>query len=273
VNGAFFSAAGLPLRGGRSFDAGDSGRSPQVVVLNEAAARHYFGDEDAVGRTVLFGGVAPAKVVGVVSDSKYSAVREENPRIMYLPSDQDPGILGGGNHIYVRTAGDASRFASDLESAVRSLDKTVPLYNVKTLATQKSEALARERLVAALSALAGGVALALAAIALYGLISFGAVSRTREIGIRVSLGADRARVVWLIVQSAIGMVVGGCVAGVGLGLLLSRFVRSQLYGVSPTDVATLGVATGVLMCTALVAALVPALRAARVDPTVALRYE
>jgi ABC-type antimicrobial peptide transport system permease subunit len=117
------------------------------------------------------------------------------------------------------------------------------------------------------------VAWALAAIALYGLISFGAVSRTREIGIRVSLGAEQRSVIWLLARSAIGMVACGCVAGVGLGLLLSRFVRSQLYGISPADLATIGVAIGVLLCTALAAALIPAVRAARVDPTVALRNE
>src|SRR5207342_478163 len=112
---------------------------------------------------------------------------------------------------------------------VRSIDKTIPLYNVKTLVAQKAQALVRERLVAALSTVAGSVALALAAIALYGLISFSAVSRTREIGIRVSLGANRARVIWLILRGATGMVVGGRVVGVGVGVLLSRFVRSQLY--------------------------------------------
>jgi len=201
-------------------------------------------------------------------------VREENPRIVYFPADQDPGVMGGGERtIYVRTAGNASSFTVDLESAVRTLDKTIPLYNVKTLATQKSQALVRERLVAALSTLAGSAALALAAIALYGLISFGAVTRTREIGIRVSLGADRASVIWLIVRGATGMVVAGCIAGVGLGLVLSRYVRSHLYGVSPTDVLTIGMAVGVLMCTALAAALLPALRASRIDPTEALRCE
>ena len=273
VGGDFFGAAGIPLRRGRGFEADDSLRGPRVVVLNESAARHFFGDEEAVGRTVLVGG-AHAKVIGVVSDTKYTSVREKTPRIVYLPSDQDPGILGGGERtIYVRTTGDASRFAGDLESAVRSLDKTIPLYNVKTLATQKAESLVRERLVAALSTLSGSVALALAAIALYGLISFGAASRTREIGVRVALGADPTRVIWLILRSATGMVVGGCAAGIALGVLLSRFVQSQLYGVSPTDAMTMGLAVGVLMGTGLVAAIIPALRAAQVDPMVALRCE
>jgi predicted permease len=274
VGGDFFAAAGIQLRRGRGFDARDSLRGPRVVVLNEAAARHYFPGDNAAGRTVLLGGAQPATVIGVVSDTKYVSVREENPRIVYFPADQDPGVMGGGERtIYVRTTGSASRFAGDLESAVRDLDKTIPLYNVKTLATQKSQALVRERLVAALSTLAGSVALALAAIALYGLISFGAVSRTREIGIRVSLGADRASVIWLIIRGAAGMVIGGCIAGLGLGLLLSRFVRAHLYGVSPTDALTMGMAVGVLMCTAIAAALLPALRASRIDPTEALRCE
>ena len=275
VGGDFFGAAGIQLRRGRGFGPADSLKGSHVVVLNEAAARSYFGDDDAVGRTLLLGEFS-VRVIGVASDSKYSAVREENRRIVYAPFGPDAQILvgsAGERTIYVRTSGDPSGFASTIASVVRTVDTTVPVYNVKTFAAQKAESLARERLVAALSAWSGSVALALAAIALYGLVSFGAVSRTREIGIRVSLGADAPRVVWLIVRSAIAMVVGGCVAGVLLGLLLSRFVQSQLYGVSATDPSTMGTAIAILLCTALVAALVPAVRAARVDPTVALRYE
>jgi putative ABC transport system permease protein len=195
---------------------------------------------------------------------------------VYAPFGRNVQVLvgsAGERTIYVRTTGDASAFASSIASIVRSVDKTVPVYNVKTFAAQKAEALARERLVAALSAWSGSVALALAAIALYGLVSFGAVSRTREIGIRVSLGADAPRVVWLIVRGALGMVVGGCAAGVVLALVLSRFVESHLYGISATDLTSMGTAIGVLLGTGLVAALVPAVRAASADPTVALRYE
>lgn len=195
---------------------------------------------------------------------------------MYAPFGPDGQILvgsAGERTIYVRTNDDAAGFASTIASVVRTIDKTVPVYNVKTFATQKAESMARERLVAALSAWSGSVALVLAAIALYGLVSFGAVSRTREIGIRVSLGADARRVVWLIVRSAIAMVVGGCVAGIVLGLALARFVQSHLYGISATDLSTMGIAIAILLSTALFAALVPAMRAARVDPTVALRYE
>ena len=147
----------------------------------------------------------------------------------------------------------------------------MPVYNVKTFEAKKPNvarnAWWRDRHKV------GCLALALAAVALYGLVSFGAVSRTREMGIRVSLGANASNVVWLIVRSAIGMVVVGCVAGVALGLGLSRFVESQLYGIRATDVAAIGTAVGILLFTALVAALVPGLRAARVDATTALRYE
>jgi predicted permease len=275
VGGDFFGAAGIQIRRGRGFGPADSVKGSHVIVLNEAAARSYFGDDDAVGRTLLLGKFS-VKVIGVAGDSKYSAVREENRRIVYAPFGPDAQILVGSvgeRTIYVRTNRDASAFAGTIATVVRSVDKTVPLYNVKTFAAQKAESLARERLIAALSAWSGSVALALAAIALYGLVSFGAVSRTREIGIRVSLGADAPRVVWLIVRSAIAMVVGGCIAGVALGLVLSRFVQSHLYGVSATDLSTMGTAVAILLCTALVAALVPAVRAARVDPTVALRYE
>jgi predicted permease len=275
VGGDFFGAAGLQLRRGRGFGPADSQNGSHVVVLNEAAARSYFGDDDAVGRTLLLGRFA-VTVIGVANDSKYSSVREENRRIVYAPFGPDAQILvgsAGERTIYVRTAGDASAFASTIGSVVRLVDKNVPVYNLKTFATQKAQSLSRERLVAALSAWSGSIALALAAMALYGLISFGAVSRTREIGIRISLGADVSRVVWLIVQSAVAMVVGGCVAGVVLGLVLSRFVQAHLYDISATDLSSMGTAIAILLATTLVAALVPAVRAARVDPTVALRHE
>jgi predicted permease len=275
VGGDFFGAAGIRIRRGRGFAGADSLAGARVVVLNEAAARNYFGDDDAIGRTLLLGR-SSVTVIGVASDSKYTEVREENRRIVYAPFGPNGQILvgsAGERTIYVRTSGDAAGFASTIASVVRTIDKTVPVYNVKTFAEQKAESLARERLVAALSAWSGGVALVLAAIALYGLVSFGAASRTREIGIRVSLGADARRVIWLIVRSAIAMVVGGCAAGVALGLALSRFVQSHLYGISATDLSTMATAIAILLGTAFVAALVPAVRAARVDPTVALRYE
>jgi predicted permease len=275
VGGDFFAAAGIQIRRGRGFEGVDSLAGARVVVLNEAAARSYFGDSDAVGRTLLLGRFS-VTVIGVASDSKYTAVREENRRIVYAPFGPDGQILvgsAGERTIYVRTTGNASVFASTIASVVRTIDKTVPVYNVKLFAVQKAESLSRERLVAALSAWSGSVALVLAAIALYGLVSFGAVSRTREIGIRVSLGADAPRVIWLIVRSAISMVVGGCVAGIALGLWLSRFVQSHLYGISATDLSSMATAIAILLSTAFVAALVPAVRAARVDPTVALRYE
>jgi ABC-type antimicrobial peptide transport system permease subunit len=274
VGGDFFGATGLQVRRGRGFGPEDSAGAPPVVILNEAAARDYFGDEDAVGRMVRMDRPVPVQIVGVVSDAKYRSVREDVPRIAYSPSEQDLSAGWGSQRtMYVHTVGDASRYKSIVEATVRSIDRTLPLYNVKTFSSQKAESLLRERLMAALSSFSGVVTLAMAAIALYGLISFGAVSRTREIGIRISLGADRARVVWLVLRSAIGMVVCGCAAGVGLGMVLARFVRSQLYAVSPTDLTTLTIAIGVLLCAALVAALVPAMRASRVDPTVALRSE
>jgi predicted permease len=278
VAGDFFNAAGIRVRRGRGFDPTDTLPGSHVVVLNEAAARSYFGTDDAVGRALLRGRFR-VTVIGVVNDTKFATVREENRRIVYAPFGPDLQVLvgsAGERAIYVRTdgtKGDVSALASTLVSVVRAIDRSVPVYNVKTFAAQKAESLARERLLAALSAWAGSVALILAAIALYGLVSFGVASRTREIGIRVSLGADAPRVVWLFVRNALAMVASGCIAGVGLGLVLSRFVQSHLYGVSATDATTIASGVGILLTTAIIAALLPALRAARVDPTTALRYE
>jgi len=275
VTGDFFDAAGVSMQRGRAFSQADSAAGSHVIVLNEAAARSYFGSDNAVGRTLLVGRSA-ATVIGIASDSKYAAVREETRRIVFAPFGRDVQVFVGSTGertIYVRTSGDPSRFTGVIAGVVRAVDKRVPVYNVKTFAAQKAESLARERLVAAIAAWTGAIALGLAALALYGLVSFGAESRTREIGIRVSLGADAPHVVWLIVRGAIGMVAAGCIAGVALGLGLSRFVQSQLYGVRATDVTTIGTAVGILLITALIAALAPGLRASRIDATTALRYE
>ena len=223
---------------------------------------------------VLLGGVQPATVIGVVSDTKYISVREENPRIVYFPADQDPGVMGGGERtIYMRTTGNASRFAGDLESAVRSLDKTIPLYNVKTLATQKSAGAGsrttdrRALDVGGKRGIGVGGDRALRSHQLWCREPH-ARNRNSRLARRGSSERHLVDPAW---RDRHGRRWMRCRRW--LGLLLSRFVRSQLYGVSPTDALTIGMAVGVLMCTALAAALLPALRASRIDPTEALRCE
>jgi predicted permease len=269
--GDFLQAAGGGLVRGRDFGPQDTPSSPKVALITETAARYFFGEEQAVGRKVLLG-KQEVEIVGIVRDSKYRSVREQTPRIAYFSFDQDQRPVGERT-IYVRTGGDPLAFAAVLRREVQALDKDLPLFNLKTFADQKAESLARERLTATLSGFFGALALLLASIGLYGVMAYGVLRRTREIGIRMSLGAQRAAVMWMVLRGSLAMVAGGIAVGLPLSLWLSRVVTTLLFGVSPGDPATLVAAALVLTVVAVLAGLVPALRASRVDPMLALRYE
>jgi ABC-type antimicrobial peptide transport system permease subunit len=175
--------------------------------------------------------------------------------------------------IYVRTEGSPNRYVAALRREAQALDSQMPVFNIKTFSEQKAESLARERLIATLSGFFGALALLLAAIGMYGVIAYTVQRRTCEIGIRVSLGAGPAALIWMVLRSALGM----AIAGIGIGVLLShwlaRLVAAQLYGVRPDDPKTLAVACLVLAAVSLIAAAIPAWKASRVDPMVALRYQ
>jgi len=273
VGGDFFRAVGIRILRGRDFGPQDAPDRPMVAVINETAARYFFGDQEVIDRGVTLG-KNTVTIIGIASDSKYRSVREDTPRVLYTSSDQDtsPGI-GDERTVYLRTSGDPSRYASVLRGAVRDLGKELPVYNLKTFADQKAESLVRERLLATLSGFFGGLALLLAAIGLYGVIAFAVVRRTREIGIRVSLGAARATVVWMVLRGALGMVLAGIGAGLAVARWLSQWVTAELYGVDSNDPASLAAACAVLTAVAILAAFFPAWKATRLDPLVALRYE
>lgn len=271
VSGDFFRASGTTLAEGRSFGPQDTVANPKVVVINETAARDYFQGENPVGAKAQVAGTE-VQVVGVSRDSKYRSVREETPRIVYLSLDQDE-TPGGNRTLYLRTAGDPNALMAALRNEIQALDKDLPLYNVKTFADQKAESLAQERLIATLSGFFGALALLLASIGLYGVMAYGVLRRSREIGIRISLGAPRASVQWMVLRECLVMVALGVTIGAPLSYWLSKLVAGQLFGVSPGDPVTLAAATAVLLGAAALAGYLPAWRASRVDPLVALRYE
>jgi ABC-type antimicrobial peptide transport system permease subunit len=197
-------------------------------------------------------------------------VRGEPPNVVYVPFEQN---LGEPMTLYVRTTGDAAKIAATIRREVQAVDAKVPVYNVRTLETQLDESLSQERLVATLSSWFGAFALLLASIGLYGVLAYGVTRRTNEIGLRLALGAERGGVIWMVLREALVLVALGIAIGVPAALALGRMVSSLLYGLKPTDPLTISSAVIILFGVAGVASYLPARRASRVDPMVALRYE
>jgi predicted permease len=271
----FFSTLGIPLVAGRDLAQTDGLGAPKVAVVNEVFARYFFGDENPVGRR--FGRRRDDKsgydieIVGVVRDGKASSMREAPRRFVYVPYMQDPRV--GGLTYYVRSSVEPDSFGKRLRAAVARVDPTLPVTDLKTMRAQIGESLFVERMAAALSGAFGLLATVLAAIGLYGVMSYAVAMRTREIGLRVALGADRRAVLLLVLREVAILAALGIAIGLPGGFGLGKVVESQLFGLSARDPLTFGLSTLALVATALVAGLVPAARAARVDPMTALRYE
>jgi predicted permease len=277
----YFRTMGMPLLMGREFNDRDVAGAPLVAVVNETLARYYFGAESAIGKRFGFRSMddpAAMEIIGVVKDSFYADMRQgtttenETPRVIYIPYQQS----GELNEMtaYVRSAGSAAATMPDqLRQTVRRADASMPVFEMQTMEQTVDEALFNERMLALLSAAFGLLATVLAAIGLYGVMSYTVSRRTREIGIRIALGAERRTVLWLVLREVAFLTVIGIGVGVPGALGLSRFVRSQLYGIEPSDPMTLIIAAVTLGCVGLFAGYLPARRAANVQPVLALRYE
>jgi predicted permease len=268
----FFETIGIPLKMGRAFTDHDSQKAPKVAIINEAAVRKFFGGENPLGRRF---GSSPEttdemEVVGVVRDTKYSEVREPPPPTMYVPHLQArlPRAV-----IEVRTAQDPVALVGAIREIVRRVDPNVPIIEIVTQMEQVEKRLEQEKLFARAYALFGALALAIAAIGLFGVMSYSVSRRTNEIGIRLALGAQRGDVLGQIMRESMILVIVGVVLGLGAALGTGRFIASQLFGLAPTDVITISVAMAVMLIVSTLAGYLPARRASRVDPMVALRYE
>ncbi len=288
-----FATLGIPLLAGRDFGPQDTqGWGPNpcshaalVGIITESMARRFFGNESPIGRRFGFalsrpmpcpdgtlrGGAGAIEIVGVVRDVKYTSLRNEGRAMFYILFHQS-GISRGQMTLVVRTVGDPTSVAAAVRREALALDPTMPMFEVETLATQVAASLREERLVATLSSGFGLLALLLSCLGLYGILSYTVARRTNEIGIRMALGADRRDVLWLVLRDALRLVLLGVALGIPAALAAARLVASQLFGISAVDPVAIGLATLALLVVAAAAGYLPARRATRVDPLVAIRY-
>jgi predicted permease len=271
----YFRALGIPLVAGREFSPADRRGAPKVAIVNEAFVRHFLGGRDALGQGLARGGGNAIKldttIVGVVGDAKYSDMRERPPRVLYFPymqSEQQTELS-----FYVRTGIADDRVLPAIRRAVASLDPNLPIRDLRTMEEQIDRNLSNERLLSIMTSGFAGLATLLAAIGLYGVLAYNVARRTREIGIRVALGASSAHVRGLVVREVALLLGIGTALGLGAAAAASRLIQSVLYGTTTWDPFVYLSAAAALGIVALAAAYVPARRATSVDPMVALRYE
>jgi putative ABC transport system permease protein len=268
----YFKALFIPLLSGRDFTLADTMESPKVAIINETMARRFWPATDAVGRR--FASSLDDKVwytvVGVVGDVRESGLEEPVSPEAYFPEAQ---LTSSSLYLVVRTANGPMGQVSAIRSALHGFDKDLPLSEPRALSELVSESSAEKRFVTLLLSLFAAVALTMASVGIYGVVAYNVAQRTHEIGIRMALGAARSNVLGLVVGQAFRLTLIGVGLGVVGALALTRFLRSLLYEVKPTDPLTFASVTVLLMLVAFLASYIPARRATKVDPMVALRYE
>ncbi len=276
VGPGYFRTMQIPLRRGRSFNEHDTQNGDRVVIVNEELARLHWLGQDPLGKQLRVGGQGPwLSVVGVAGNVLSQGPDEGfNPEI-YVPYQQYPWLLGGPKHLVVRTSAGVKpeSVAHAVVQEIHRLDKDVPITDIATMELIAREPMAQQRMVMALLLSFAVLALVLSALGIYSVLSYSVAQRTREIGLRVALGAERGKVLRLVVGNGVRLALLGISVGAAAALALTRLMADLLFGVRPADPATFGVVTTMLAATSLLACYVPARRAMKVDPIVALRYE
>jgi putative ABC transport system permease protein len=276
VSSNYFSAVEIPLLIGRDIGLQDTETSPRVAVINETMARFYFGQANPIGRKFTIedpeskGG--PVEIVGVARDARDHKLKGNVQRRFYIPLSQSLGPAPGLN-FEIRTAGDPVAVAEAVRKQIKNFDANVPIYSVRALNELAERSISDQILIARLSSFFAGLALLLAAIGLYGILSYSVAGRTREIGVRMALGAQRGSVLGMVLREAGKLVLLGIAIGIPAALLTSRLFSSMLFGLKATDPGSMALVIAVLLAITLLASYIPARRATKVDPMVALRYE
>jgi putative ABC transport system permease protein len=284
VSPDYFKVMGIPLKNGRYFDEHDDANGQPVVIINETNARQNWPGENPIGQNILTGGGVAANrctVIGVVGDIKFGGLDSQTDNEVFYPYTQVPlqvvAPVMGSAAVMVKTTGNPATTMTAARQQVAAIDKDVPISSVLTMEDVVSNSVAPRRFTLLLLAVFAGVALTLAAVGIYGVISYWVAQRTREIGIRMALGAKLSDVFRLVIFQAMSMVLIGLGVGLITAFVMSKFLASkfsgQLFGVRSTDPITFISVALLLATVALIACFIPARRAAKVEPTVALRYE
>ena len=289
VGPKFFETMGIPILMGRDFTQEDnrelasSGPTSAILpaIINQTMAEHFFGNDNPIGRqfSIHEKDKTNFEIVGVVKDSKYQKLRETTPRVFYTPllpafnlTSLAPAV-GAGANFEIRTFGNPTATVAAIQHEVRSIDKDSQVSNINTMVELVDQSIVQERFIAQVASFFSLFALLLASLGLYGILSYGVARRTKEMGIRMALGAESGNVIWLIMRESLLLVIVGVAIGVPAALLSVRFVSGYLFGLSSNDPVTIAVATFVLLIVAMLAGYLPARRASRIDPMIALRYE
>jgi putative ABC transport system permease protein len=272
ASAGYFETIGIPILRGRSFTLADTADSPWVVVINDSMAREYWGAENPIGRRLQFGPETWRTVIGVVGDVLHEGLDGATKPEMYVPIEQAPNTESGPT-IVVRTALDAGAAAGELRGAVAAIDRAIPVDRIQTTEQLVSGSVAQPRFRTVILAAFSVLALVMASIGIYGVMNYLVIQRTREFGIRVSMGATRADVLRLVLGRAGALIGAGTCLGLAGSVGLVRLIATLLFGTAPLDPLTFAAAPALLAAVALAASYVPAWRAMRVDPVVALRYE
>jgi predicted permease len=262
ASGGYFTTLGIPLRAGRLFTAADRPGGPPVAIISEAIQARYFHGEPAVGRRVVLNG-REGEIVGVVGNIRRAALTDAPREDLYFPMEQGPQTAAT---LFVRTSGDPIAAFPRVQAALRAIEPLIVLRDVTTLEAIARESTQLSRLALWLLTAFAATALALAAVGIYGVMAYAVRQRTREIGMRVTLGATAAQIVWLVMRDGILVAGLGAAIGLGAGVACARSMSRLLFATSPADPLTLAAAALVLLAVAAIACYLPARRATRIDP-------
>jgi predicted permease len=270
-----FATMQIPLLLGREVDERDQPGSAPVAVVNEAFVKANFGGENPIGRHIVMAGPPGGRdmeIIGVSKTARYGSVKQDLQPIVYIPYNQGSFPLAQMTY-ELRVAGEPSNYVNAAREIVRQTDARIPISNIKSMAVQIDQTITQEITFAQLGTAFALLALAIACVGLYGTVSYGVARRTNEIGIRMALGAARARVVWMVLRQVVIMAMIGLAIGLPVAYSASSLIESLLFGMKPTDPLALTAAVGILLVAAVAASYGPARRASRIDPMAALRHE